>query len=247
MIKVKTFEDFNTNFEYDGRAIYLIHIPKTGGTSFNCKYLKNKGQDHMFCVANVKRLSVEQGGWQYHLTPYWKKYRFNLEPNYKISIVRNPFDLLTSYYFHNSDDDNGWANVNYIHNIDSFEDFIYKFCNPDFKWHVPQFKKFLFSQLFNENGQCVPDIIIKYEYLSEAYNMLNIKGLRINTKIHTNKSNEKNKNYYEYYSNDMIELINDFCKRELNMFDYDFMNTNDTIMYINPDFKYDVHNDVILD
>lgn len=250
MIKVKTFEDFNNNFSYDGRAIYLIHIPKTGGTSFNCKHLKNHNYEHMFCVDGIKRLTSQNGGFRNHIKPCWRKHNFKLKPNYKIATVRNPFDLLTSYYFHNDDDlfDFGWSNVRHIHNIDSFEDFIYKFCNPDFEWHVPQFKKFLFSQLFNQYGECVPDIILKYERLAEGYEMLNNKGLKINTKIHKNKSNEKTKKYYEYYTDEMREMVNDFCRRELNMFDYDFMNTiDDTIMYINPDFKYDVYNDVILD
>lgn len=250
MIRVNTFEDLKNNFSYDGRAIYLIHIPKTGGTSFNCKHLKNWNYEHMFCVGGLTRIPYKDGGFIYHQSPVWRKHNFKFKPNYKIATVRNPFDLLTSYYLHNDDahTDYGWTNVRHVHNIETFEDFIYKYCDPDFEWHVPQLKKFLFSQMFDREHNCVPDIILKYERLTEGYDMLNKLGFGINTKIYINKSHAKTKKYYEYYSDEMVELVNDFCRRELDMFDYDFMNTkDDTVMYINPEFRYDVKNDVVLD
>ena len=39
-----------------------------------------------------------------------------------LTIVRNPFDLLTSYYFHSKGANHkGWANCLNIHNINDFE------------------------------------------------------------------------------------------------------------------------------
>ena len=127
-------------------------------------------------------------------------YEYPNSPNTKISIIRNPFDLLCSYYHHGDKlrpnghyCHSGWAAVNYTHQFKTFKEFITAYCDPNFKWHQPQFQKFLFSQLFDINHNCVADIIIKYEYLNEARKMLNPKLEHPIEDIHYNKSiNKKN-------------------------------------------------------
>ena len=65
---------------------------------------------------------------------------------------------------------------------------------------------------------------------------------------HVNKSNRKTKSYKEYYDEEMIELINNKCKRELKYFNYDF---NGSTVYepliINCKIKYDVYKNEIID
>ena len=95
----------------------------------------------------------------------------------KISICRNPFDLLTSYYFHDWDHTTtpksaqlgdlpmGWDNINATHGIRDFDGFIKRYCDPDFKWWHGYRKKHLFYQMFDVDGKCGVDLVIRQEQL----------------------------------------------------------------------------------
>jgi hypothetical protein len=233
-------------------VVYLIHIPKTSGSALRCKQIINLG--HNFNVKNIYRTPFNKRGFHGFKTCYWDIYRYPKTPNTKISIIRNPFDLLCSYY-HQGEElkpngrycHSGWASVNYTHQFRTFKQFITAYCNPNFKWHHPQFQKFLFSQLFDINHNCVADIIIKYEYLDESRQILNTKLKHPIIENYGNKSQRKNRLYNEYYDQEMIELVNKKCYRELKYFNYDFNgSTKHEPLIINCNVKYDVYNDNIL-
>lgn len=239
--------DFTLN-----EQIYFIHIPKTGGSSFTSEQIVNLG--HRFNVKKIYRTPADNKGFHQYTSCYWKKFKYPIEPNTKISIIRNPFDLLCSYYHHGEklkkNDEychSGWASVNYTHQFKTFKDFIKGYCDPNFDWHIPQFKKFLFSQLFDIKNNCVADIIIKYEYLDEAREIFNkkLKKPIINLKCHISK--RKTKNYKEYYDEEMIDLVNKKCRKELTSFNYDFKgSTKHEPLIINCNIKYDISKDLIL-
>jgi len=232
--------------------IYFIHIPKTSGTALKSEQIKNLG--HGFNVEEIYRTPANKKGWSGYYTCFWDKYEYPNTPNTKISIIRNPFDLLCSYYYHgvklNPNGEychSGWASVNYTHQFKTFKEFITAYCNPNFEWHQPQFQKFLFSQLFDINHNCVADIIIKYEYLNEAKKMLNTKLKHPIQRGRANISKNKKKSYKEYYDEEMIELVNKKCYRELKYFNYDFNgSTKHEPLIINCNIKYDVYNDNLL-
>ena len=229
------------------KHIYFIHIPKTSGSSLKSKQIIK--QWHKFNVENIYRTPMKIFGWD---TNFWPTYEYPKTPNTKISIIRNPFDLLCSYYHHCEKNlhylHNGWASVNCIHKFKTFKEFIIAYCNPNFKWHQPQFHKFLFSQLFDINHNCVADIIIKYEYLEEAKKILNTKLDHPIEDSCLNKSKVKKKSYKEYYDKEMIELVNKKCHRELKYFNYNFDgSTKHEPLIINCNIKYDVYNDNIID
>ena len=232
--------------------VYFIHIPKTSGTALKCRQITKLG--HGFNVKNIYRRPASHRGHEGHTFCYWKHYNYPMKPNTKISIIRNPFDLLCSYYHHGvklEPNDtyciSGWMSVNYTHQFKTFKEFITAYCNSKFNWHMPQFQKFLFSQLFDINHKCVADIIIKYEYLNEAREILNTK-LKYPIIDNTARvSTRKTKHYTEYYDNEMIELVNKKCHRELKYFNYDFNgSTKYEPLIINCNVKYNVYNDEII-
>ena len=228
------------------KHIYFIHIPKTSGSSLQSKQIIKEW--HKFNVENVYRKPMKVFGWN---SNFWPIHKYNHHPNTKISIIRNPFDLLCSYYHHCEKHlhylHNGWAFVNSIHKFKTFKEFIIAYCNPDFEWHQPQFHKFLFSQLFDKDHNCVADIIIKYEYLDEAKKILNTKLEHPIKDNYANSSKVKKISYKEYYDKEMIELVNKKCHRELKYFNYDFNgSTKHEPLIINCDVKYDVYNDNII-
>jgi hypothetical protein len=147
-----------------------------------------------------------------------------IEDSTLISCIRNPFDLLTSYYFHSRGANHkGWANCLNIHNINSFESFIEKYCDPNFDWHFPKLKQNLFSQLYDNEGKMIFDIIFRYENLMNDVDTFTEQyGFNHNRTKPLNKSTGKNKNFRDYYSPKMVDIVNEKCANELKTFNYKY-------------------------
>lgn len=234
------------------KKIYFIHVPKTSGTALESKQIIKLG--HGFNVPNVYRTPADKKGFSGYGTDKWHMYNYPVKDNYKITIIRNPFDLLCSYYHHGDKLNpfgrychSGWASVNYTHQFKTFKEFITAYCDPNFEWHQPAFKNFLFSQLFNENHDCVADIIIKYEFLNEAIDELN-KYIRFPIKKQIkNKSSNKKHNYKHYYDDEMIEMVKNKCKAELEHFNYDFNGSTKHEPFVETNIRYNVHENIFVD
>ena len=238
-------------FDFTNNKLYFIHIPKTSGTAFTSDQIIKLG--HIFNASNIYRTPKNKKGYCDYITDTWSTYYYEYPQYYKITIIRNPFDLLCSYYHHGEIFQNnnifchsGWAAVNYTHNFTTFKEFITAYCDDNFEWHIPALKKFLFSQLFDDNHNCVTDIIVKYEFCDEAKNLLNLK---LQSKISTEKANisiNKKKHYKEYYDDEMIQNVNKKCERELKYYNYDFNgSTKKEIFIIDSNIKYDIKNDIV--
>lgn len=113
--------------------------------------------------------------------PYHRYY----DPNYTekvdnidyVTIIRNPFSMLYSYWRYMPKDQSdwtastpplgGWANCNVVMDLHSFSDFVEHYLDLEKKWHVPPFKENLFAQLYRKDGTLVPktENILKCEHL----------------------------------------------------------------------------------
>jgi hypothetical protein len=234
-------------------TVYFLHIPKTSGTALHSPQITKLG--HNFSVPGVYRTPADRGGFHGYDTCTWGVYAYPETPNTKISIIRNPFDLLCSYYHHGdalrADGGychSGWASVNYTHQFATFKQFIAAYCDPAFAWHQPQFQRFLFSQLFDASHRCVADVLMKYEFLDEAIDLLNAKLRHPIAKRVANVSHRKTGSYRDHYDAEMVELVRAKCARELACFRYDFDgSTTHEPLILHCPVRYDVHADRLLD
>ena len=198
----------------------FIHIPKCAGRSIK------------------EFTSIQEGitklphGYSYdlginHNPPGWKdiwgniyKKRFNpLDYNLIYTIVRNPFDLLVSYYFHThleSKKIDGWANCNLAHNFKSWREFLNTYTNPYLPWHLHPMKISLFSMGYDINGNWIPSKTFYYENLNELQEYFNIKLPQVN------KTQNKKFNYRLYYTPQDVEKLNKIWEKDLKKFNYSF-------------------------
>jgi hypothetical protein len=152
------------------------------------------------------------------------------------AIIRNPFDLLVSIYFYKFPFPNGeWdKRIFDIRNYPykSFEDFIRAFCSKgDFKVpNIQPLRRNLFFQLFHSNGDPAVKCVVRYESYKEGVsrlcNLVGIEPKNLNYKYNTSGKRRlpygRMDDYRMYYNDELIELVNNFCKIELELFGYEF-------------------------
>jgi len=140
------------------------------------------------------------------------------------TIVRNPFDILISYYFHyyigpDYMIDNGWHNCNSIHNIDSWRDFLDKYIDSNYAWHMPRMKQSLFSFLYDEHWNLIINKYFKLENISEINNYLYSIGIPESLPC-LNISNKPDN--MKYYTSKDIQLLNKIWEKDLHYFEYEY-------------------------
>ena len=257
------------------RPIVHIHIPKTGGTWLNGALsnvlspdlfpFKNLGHfavgyalDGLLYFQPLARWVVDDQGVQIAAIPKDKKgnrhglYDFST----KVSICRNPFEILVSYYTHDWGRDDhaslagldenhpiGWDGINAVHGIKSFDGFIKRFCDPGFRWLHAARQHHLFFQLFEMNtGKCGVDIIFRQERLFEGvsffldhYEYCDIAKLEEHRNKRSNETPRKKKDYRSYYTDQLRELVEVKCAEELNQFQYNFDGSTTDELYVDPE------------
>ena len=163
------------------KRVYFVHIPKTGGNAIRngfTPFLINGGLEKSDKLHRFGRKKA----FRYPSHPSFDSSFFECyldDEKYKKSIssftcVRNPFDMLLSYYSHyvetpGKDTDLGWGNSRSFHGIDSFEQFIdvYTSIDPE-DWHVPELCRNLFGQIFDDKGEPAVENVIYSENILEC-------------------------------------------------------------------------------
>lgn len=202
-----------------------ISIPKSGGTyARNTIVQQNNNMEsygHTRCMSHEFMLTKMKS--DYHKSREWfypdTRIKEGFDEAVKFSIIRNPFDLLSSYFVSRwGDYDQGMAVK--LPN-DTFDGLVRSFCeNPD--WHVPFFREFLYFQLFDEGGNSRCDYVIIYDKLEEGLSKFaEMNNLNYKSKGRLNVTQNK-RGYKSYYNENLIDLVNEKCKEELNMFNFNF-------------------------
>ena len=213
----------------------FIRIPKTGSTSLGDSLYLSKNIDFLYTHQYCYKQPSDNTGWLWSndgTFPNWDKNNYR-----KIyAVVRNPFDLLLSYYYHNflKDDKvraqeigintnfnkmhSGWLFCNQIHSFNSWEVFLESYIDPNFQWHLPPMKKSLFSMAYDKEDNLIIDRYFKIENPNNINQFLKYHNLPI-----LGKSNiTKNKKVKKHYTPNQVEKLNKIWERDLKYFNYKY-------------------------
>jgi len=206
-----------------------INTPKTAGTFTKRRIVEqNKNvhiiQGHSRCISDDFIFNAYPNN-EYYKSRKWWGVDLTKQPIFndaiKFTTLRNPYDLLASYFISRWGDYDEGMKVKLPRM--GFNQLIKEFFNTDKDWHVPFFREFLYFQFFDEEGNSRCDYGIIYDTLDDGLNEFTKKyNLTYKRGGLENKTSQKKKNYKEYYNQESIDLIAEKCKLELEMFDFDF-------------------------
>ena len=209
---------------YKDINLLLIHIPKTGGTSLE-QYLQKKSKQTVYSIFNSNNILFEKFKMKtpslQHLT-YKEIFEYkdilNVDFNKDlkiITIVRNPYDRIISDLFFN-DLINENSTPNQVYEV--IQKYISQDCYEYDNHNKPQYEF-----IIDNNNSIIPNItIFKTETLTPDLRKSGYDDFNLN--FHNNKKNIKKDKYANYLNNDSIKLINEFYKKDFELFNYDMKN-----------------------
>ena len=221
--------------------LVFVKVPKTASTFFEKNFdLKianiNGEQKRIRSVGHSWLYPTQIKGWRDWDFPnqQWGVYRdvdtYFIKPSDRIvTIVRNPFELLFSYFNYD------WAWCRSYHNLptenytkEDFQKFVDIYLDESIPFHAPAFKKSLFSQLKDKDGNWIlkkDSIVIRFEQLMDDIQLF---SRMVNVPINDYSNNAKNEaskkpcNWWEAYTEEQIHKLNELWNDDLEYFGYSF-------------------------
>lgn len=179
--------------------------------------IKTKIQDgkERFALENEYNLPKHARLWQYKKA---------LEPElysklFKFAVVRNPWDMMISFYFSPHRGVNKWNRKDFIKLVSK---------RPTLREFITEmsFKNLMIYKFFNKlntESDLLKDVdyILKFESLQNDFNSLCEKIDIVSAELpHRNKSNKKH--YSFYYDDELIEIVRKKFYEEIEVFGYKF-------------------------
>jgi len=245
---------------HNKKKLFHICVPKTANKYFQHTFATQNDQDMLSKKELAEKTNFQSVGHCYGMTnPHDINPGFccGSVSDYKLDAsnlifanIRNPFDMLVSIYSY------GWSRNTTGNNVaqgsKSFDEFIKKFTAKEFS-PSPYFHKFLFFQLFDDNGIAVPSFLLKLEYLwatlpwlTKTFDLNPVRKLRRPlgpAKVDGGVSNRE-RDYKTYYTDETRALVEQHFSRELQAFGYSFDGGTDTRAIIDPsNIQYKPHTD----
>tara|TARA_Y100000593_G_C4309038_1_gene337379 strand:- start:689 stop:1489 length:801 start_codon:yes stop_codon:yes gene_type:complete len=153
-----------------------------------------------------------------------------------IALIRNPFDLFLSFYFHGLFGSNDIA-THYqgvqieSSTLDGFKRFIMSMGQG--KCHFQEFNLSCFYPYYDERGRFIPDFAFKLESLPDLLSLLGIRddvidknGKHRSLSSVRHRSNKPRGNNLTIYDSEMRSVIENYFNYELSAFGYSIFGTD---------------------
>lgn len=201
------------------KKFIFIHIPKTGGNSIttslkkyaidNISLSKYDGKQYNSIAVHNSKDKI----YKHSMLNVYEKRGYDLHKYFKFSIVRNPWDRISSFFQYN-------IKTKYYPSINTMDKLIkhLRGLNDEQLGLYPQLDYFK-----NLNGEIVIDYIIKFDNLQEGFNIVcdNLKIERVILQKINESSNSKI-NYQTQFNELQKELIYNIYKEDIEYFKYEF-------------------------
>lgn len=188
---------------FDQTESIFIHIPKAAGTSIAVALY---GEDP----------------WHYDIRYYRDHFKVKFDKYTKFAFIRNPFDRLFSSYRYSfiQHKRHSTTSVAFVTKYNTFEDFVLNWVSVEnIKNHY--FFKPQVDYLCDENGRLIIDFVGRFETLYEDYKIISNILSSSKELIKSNSSGEE-LIYKNFYSCNMIEIVNSVYYDDLELFNYKF-------------------------
>lgn len=210
-------------------TIKFINIPKTGGELFEQNFHSQEFEienvtgriysvGHSWCYPTKIKGWLDWDNPQKEHGKYNDVHVFSFKETDKIAtIIRNPFNILIDYFLED------WAWCKRYQNVNTFQEFVDSYIDSSKEFHVPEFKKSLFTQLKDPNGKWLIDtksLVLRSEQLGKDLNLFS-KWTNIDLKTLDGVYKLQNYDLKEYYRYDQLVELTKLWMEDLVYLGYD--------------------------
>tara|TARA_B100001750_G_C15384369_1_gene534128 strand:+ start:169 stop:810 length:642 start_codon:yes stop_codon:yes gene_type:complete len=201
----------------------FFHLPKNAGTSVSDLLLRNENFYYSrICISKILKNFTKKDN--IFFDSYEKKLLFFrshetlkymesvLSPKifndyYKFAVVRNPFGRFVSRY--------NYTKKNFNNNDLKFNEFLQKHIKSNYMTDRQ------YEFLLNNKNQIGVDKILRFENINNDLETISDK-IKVNLKDFNKLNSSTFDNYRDYYDDDTKRIVEKFCKKDLDYFNYDF-------------------------
>lgn len=203
--------------------LIFFHIPKNAGTSVSSALLKNENYYYPWVITS-KILRKFKKTDNFFFDNFQKKIHLftshetvkKIEENisteifdnfFKFAVVRNPYSRFVSRY-------------NYLKLTNNLKEYNFtEFLENHVKKSLITDKQYKF--LLNKNKKIGVNKILKFENINEEIFQLS-KKINLNPAKFKKLNTSTKDNYRDYYDDNTKKIVEDFCKEDLEFFNYSF-------------------------
>lgn len=209
------------------KKFLFIHVPKTGGNSIQ-NILRDYSEDEIVAIGKhqdgIERFEVRSRNYNITKHSTLSDYKSVLDPNIydqllKFAVIRNPWDMMVSYYFSPHRGVTEWNRIDFINLLYRVPTLRYYICEDQ-----PAKNKIL--AILRKNTQEVSadiNFLIRFEHLNDDFILVCKKlGIAHNKLPVRNKSPRAH--YSKYYDDELKTLVGEKFHEEISIGNYTFEN-----------------------
>jgi len=213
------------------KKFLFIHVPKTGGNSIQ-NILRDYSEDEIVVLSKhqdgIERFEVRNSKFNITKHSTLSHYKSVLDSNtfcslYKFATIRNPWDMMISYYFSPHRRVSDWNRNDFITLVSRVPTLRHYVCEKSVLEKM--FAKFAIKTDIGRRkvGQDI-DFLIRFERLSEDFKIV-CEKLGIPSSPLPKRNSSTRSHYSKYYDEELKEIVRKKFREEIEIGKYTFKNS----------------------